>query len=70
MNKKKLKIILFALTGFGNAVLKRLISNKNVFVSSVITEKYDNPFPYYKETQLLEFCHTKKIPCYYDITIS
>lgn len=68
-SKKKINIVLFALTGFGNTVLEALLGDSSVNVVSVFTVKYANPFPYYKERQLLELCEERKIPCYYGVKI-
>lgn len=67
---KKLKVVLFALTGFGNQVIKGLMKDPRVEVGAVFTVKYDTPFPYYQESQLLDYCRDNNIPCYYDIKVS
>jgi methionyl-tRNA formyltransferase len=64
-----LDVVLFALTGFGNPVLLSLLEDNRVNVLSVFTAKYDNPFPYYQERQLIELCTLKNIPCYYRVKV-
>ena len=70
MRNKAIKVILFALTGFGNTVLKALIENVNVHVAAVFTVKYENPFPYYTETQLIDLCDELGVNCYYGVKVS
>lgn len=70
MNKsKKLNVILFALTGFGNPVLQALLADSRVNVASVFTVKYDAPFPYYEEQQLLDLCNQRGVMCHYGIKV-
>jgi methionyl-tRNA formyltransferase len=66
----KLNIILFALTGFGNPVLHALLRDNRVNLQAVFTVKYDQPFPYYEERQLLDECSEKGINCHYDVKVS
>lgn len=65
----QLNVVLFALTGFGNTVLKALLNEARVNVRAVFTVKYDHPFPYYEERQLLELCREKRIACYYGVKV-
>lgn len=65
----KLKVVLFGLTGFGNAVLQALLEDDRVVVQAVFTVKYDNPFPYYAEQQLLDMCAQQGIVCHADIKV-
>lgn len=65
----KLNVVLFALTGFGNPVLKALLQDARVNLRAVFTVKYDNPFPYYEEQQLLELCAERQIKCYYGVKV-
>jgi hypothetical protein len=55
-NDTKLRVVLCALTGFGNTVLDALLADTRVSLQGVFTVKYDQPFPYYAERQLLERC--------------
>jgi len=66
----KLKIVLFALTGFGNTVLEALLQDVRVDVRAVFTIKYDNPFPYYHEQQLADLCVKRQVVCYHDVQVS
>lgn len=66
---KKLNVILFALTGFGNPVLQALLVDSRVNVASVFTVKYDAPFPYYEEQQLLDFCNQRGVICHHGIKV-
>ena len=66
----KLNVVHFALTGFGNAVLKALLQDARVNVQAVFTLKYDQPFPYYQERQLLDECIERGIACHYDVNVS
>ncbi len=69
-NQRKLRIILFALPGFGNPVLASLMKDDRVDVVAVFTVKYKTPFPYYKEKQLNVVCEDYGIPCYYGIKVT
>lgn len=60
----KLRVILFALPGFGNTVLKSLIQSKNIEIVAVYTQTYDKPFPYYKEEALVDCCKRYDVVCY------
>lgn len=66
----KLNIILFALTGFGNATLESLLQDDRVKVQAVFTAKYDQPFPYYQQGQLLDECIERGITCHYDVNVN
>lgn len=65
----KLNIVLFALTGFGNTVLEALLKDARVQVGAVFTVKYDNPFPYYSERQLIELCGERGVDCYHGVNV-
>ena len=69
MRSKQLRVVLFALTGFGNPVLKALLETANVHVEAVFTVKYENPFPYYKERQLVDLCNERGVNCYYGVKV-
>lgn len=66
----KLRVILFALTGFGNPVLEALLQDTRVNVEAVFTVKYDQPFPYYAERQLIELCGEWGVACYYGVRVA
>lgn len=66
----RLKVVLFALTGFGNTVLASLLEDDRVDVGAVFTVKYDHPFPYYQEQQLIEFCSQRQVSCYHDVNVN
>ena len=68
-NEAKLKVVLFALTGCGNAVLDALLGDARVKVEAVFTVKYDDPFPYYAERQLIEVCAERGIVCHHGIKV-
>jgi methionyl-tRNA formyltransferase len=65
----RLNVVLLALTGFGNPVLEALLRETRVNVAAVFTVKYDQPFPYYEEQQLLEACDAQQIKCYYGVMV-
>jgi methionyl-tRNA formyltransferase len=69
MRSKQLRVVLFALTGFGNTVLKALLEDARVYVEAVFTIKYDHPFPYYEEQQLIELCDERGVKCYYGVKV-
>lgn len=66
----RLKVVLFALTGFGNTVLASLLEDDRVDVAAVFTVKYDQPFPYYAEQQLAELCRQRQVSCYLDVKVN
>ncbi|MBE7529455.1 MAG: methionyl-tRNA formyltransferase [Ardenticatenaceae bacterium] len=66
----RLNVVLFALTGFGNTVLKALLAENRANVKAVFTVKYDNPFPYYEEEPLLTLCEQNQVRCYHGIKVS
>lgn len=70
MNDRTKKVILFALTGFGNTVLRALLKDDRVEVSAVFTIRYDQPFPYYEERHLLEECAERGIICYHGVKVN
>jgi methionyl-tRNA formyltransferase len=65
----RLNVVLFALTGFGNTVLEALLRDSRVNLRAVFTVKYDHPFPYYEEQQLLELCDERRVACYYGVKV-
>lgn len=67
---RRLNIVLFALTGFGNPVLNALLVDTRVNVRAVFTAKYTRPFPYYQEQQLGELCEQRSVVCYHDVKVS
>lgn len=69
-DRAKLKVVLFALTGFGNTVLNALLKDERVEVCAVFTVKYDQPFPYYEERQLLEVCAESGVTCYHGVKVN
>ena len=64
-----LRVVLFALTGFGNAVLEALLIESNIEVEAVFTTRYDHPFPYYEERQLIELCNERGVNYYYGVNV-
>ena len=58
-----MKVLLFALTGFGNNVLDSLLS-ESCEVVSIFTRHEKCPFPYYPEKNLTRYAKKKKIPVY------
>ena len=67
---RRLRVVLLALTGFGNPVLKALLNDARVHVKAVFTVKYENPFPYYQEQQLCELCEKRRVICYHGVQVS
>jgi methionyl-tRNA formyltransferase len=65
----KLRVVLFALTGFGNPVLEALLNESGIEVEAVFTVKYEHPFPYYEERQLIELCADRGVTCYYGMNV-
>lgn len=69
VQNKIMRVVLFALTGFGNTVLKALLKDPRVEVEAVFTTKYDHPFPYYQERQLIELCSERGINCHFGVSV-
>jgi methionyl-tRNA formyltransferase len=69
-NERRLSVVLFALTGFGNTVLEALLGDVRVRVRAVFSVKYENPFPYYPERQLLDCCRERQVVCYHGVKVS
>jgi methionyl-tRNA formyltransferase len=69
MRSEQLRVVIFALTGFGNTVLKALLEDARVHVEAVFTVKYDQPFPYYEEQQLIELCDERDVKCYHGVKV-
>jgi methionyl-tRNA formyltransferase len=59
------RIVLFALTGFGNAVLKA-ICNAGRAPRYVVTRKDHGPYPYYSEESLSALAKRLAVPCLLD----
>lgn len=57
----RIKVNLFALTGFGNQALKELLS-QNVNVLKVYTRLETKDYPYFKEEQLMKLASKNGIP--------
>lgn len=68
--KSQLNVVLLALTGFGNPVLKALLGDARVRLQAVFTVKYPNPFPYYAEDHLVDLCAARRVTCYYGVKVS
>lgn len=66
---KKINVVLFALTGFGNAVLKALLADPRVHVRAVLTVKYSAPFPHYAEQHLNVLCDERQIPWFSGVKV-
>lgn len=58
-----MKVLLFALTGFGNNVLDALLGESCKIVS-IFTRYEKGPFPYYQEKNLTKYAEKKEIPVY------
>jgi methionyl-tRNA formyltransferase len=69
-NDTKLRVVLCALTGFGNTVLDALLADTRVDVQGVFTVKYDRPYPYYIESQLSQKCAELGVACNHDMKVS
>jgi len=65
----RLRIVLFALTGFGNTVLEALLKDERISVGAVFTVHYENRFPYYEERHLDELCEERQIDCYTGVKV-
>ncbi|MBX3058078.1 MAG: hypothetical protein KF770_16545 [Anaerolineae bacterium] len=65
-----LRVVLFALTGFGNPVLTSCVKDSRVRVEAVFTIKYKTPLPYYDEVHLDELCEQYGITCYGGVKIA
>jgi methionyl-tRNA formyltransferase len=64
------RVVLLALTGFGNPVLEALLECPCVAVTGVFTVRYSSPFPYYHERHLHELCEERAVSCYSEINLS
>ena len=62
-----MRLALFALTGFGNIVLKSFL-NQGVKPLVLITRKEKNKFPYYKLENISSLARRNKIKVEYDKT--
>lgn len=58
-----MRILLFALTGFGNKVLDALLE-ESCDIEAVFTQKEQGPFPYYPERNLSGYARERKIKVY------
>ena len=65
---KKIKIALFALTGFGNNALEAILSNENSDIAFLSTRKEKGIFPYYPCENIADICIKKNVPVFYDLT--
>jgi methionyl-tRNA formyltransferase len=61
------RIALFALTGFGNAVL-RALCREGIPPRLIVTEREPGPFPHYPESDLWQDAAAAGIPCFFDET--
>lgn len=59
-----MKIVLFALTGYGNEALKTLVKQKQQ-VALLVTRKEKGSFPYYREENIINLAKKLKIPFTY-----
>jgi methionyl-tRNA formyltransferase len=65
-----MKVILFGFTGLGNAVMQGLMKTDFAKLTSVFTKKYSNPYPYYDEIQMEDFCREHNIKCHPDVKVN
>ena len=63
----KLKVVLFALTGLGNEVLKCMLKSK-IKPIALITRKEVGPFPYFKCENISAYAKKNGIKVFYDKT--
>ncbi|MEW5976936.1 MAG: formyltransferase family protein [Acidobacteriota bacterium] len=68
--RRKLRVVVLALTGFGNPVLKELLADGRIQVKAVFTVRYSNPFPYYAEQQLGDLCKERRVLCYDGVKVT
>lgn len=67
----KIKVLLFAMTGFGNAALKVLTRDPSVKLIGVVTPRRQNAyFPYYECEGLQEVALKSGIALYEDLTLN
>jgi len=62
-----MRVLLFALTGFGNKVLDALLE-KSCEVKYIVTRQEKGPFPYYEEENLGVYARKKNITIYENFT--
>jgi|GEM_PF-878703 len=62
-----MKVVLFALTGFGNRTLDALLK-ESCEVCFILTRKEKGPFPYYPEENLTEYCQRLGLEVYDDFS--
>jgi len=67
---KKIKVALFALTGFGNTVLNKLLNSPVVDDIIVYTLKERYKFPHYYCEPLIDVCKSNKIETYTDVILN
>lgn len=60
-----MRVVLFALTGFGNKVLDALLA-ESCEVGFILTRREKGPFPYYREKNLAAYAKEKGIAVYDD----
>ncbi len=65
-----MKCIIFALTGFGNSVLRGLLTARVFNEIVVVTRKEKGPFPYYCCDHLETYCYEKGVRCFTDKQLS
>lgn len=65
MNNSSTRIVLFALTGIGNAVLSALCA-ADMKPRFLVTRKESGPFPYYDEQPLFALAQELGVPCLTD----
>lgn len=56
MKTNRIRVVLLALTGFGNDMLAALLARDDFEVGLVLTQREPGPFPYYELPQLTEEC--------------
>ncbi len=56
-----MRVVLFALTGFGNEALKTLVKSKHQ-VELLVTRKENGVFPYYKEENIVKLAERLGVP--------
>ncbi|MCP4112652.1 MAG: hypothetical protein GY749_45190 [Desulfobacteraceae bacterium] len=65
-----MKLCLLALTGFGNAVIEKLIDSPVIDDIVVYTRREKGKFPYYECEQLTDFCKHNRIRTHIDISMN
>ena len=65
-----MRVVLCALTGFGNEILPALLADPRVELAAVFTRRFPTPFPFYEIPQLHELCLEKGVACHDDLIVS